>query len=252
MKKHILQLVFSMVFMLAMVPVSAQDYATHAVKEGETLKSISQKYRVTPYSIIQANKEIKSASDVKANTILIIPLNGTPIKDKKEVKEEQEEEIKPIRFIRHRVRRKETLFGLTQKYDITEDQLKRYNTQLYSASLDRGMVLQIPVFPEVDPNEDKDLDFEVYTVQPKETRWSIAHKYGITVDSLLILNPDLAKNTDYLAAGQELKLPRPKGDSLKEQKVELFNSYTVPPKNDTVQFGEGIWNSFRFHSEVEP
>lgn len=239
MKKHILQLVFTVVFLLAMVPVSAQNYATHAVKEGETLKSISQKYRVTPYSILQANKEIKSASDVKENTILIIPLNGKAVENKTDTKEEkqEEEQVKPIRFVRHRVKRKETIFGLTQKYNITEDQLKRYNTRLYSETLERKMVLQIPVFPEVDPNEEKELDFEVYTVQPKETRWSIAHKYGISVDSLLILNPELDKNTNYLAAGEELKLPRPKGDSLKEQKTEIFTSYTVPPKMTLYSLG---------------
>lgn len=239
MKKHILQLVYTVVFLLAMVPVSAQNYATHAVKEGETLKSISQKYRVTPYSILQANKEIKSASDVKENTILIIPLNGKAVENKTETKEEkqEEEQVKPIRFVRHRVKRKETIFGLTQKYNITEDQLKRYNTRLYSETLERKMVLQIPVFPEVDPNEEKELDFEVYTVQPKETRWSIAHKYGISVDSLLILNPELDKNTNYLAAGEELKLPRPKGDSLKEQKTEIFTSYTVPPKMTLYSLG---------------
>ncbi|WP_437399921.1 LysM peptidoglycan-binding domain-containing protein [Flagellimonas lutimaris] len=239
MKKHILQLVFTVVLLLAMVPVSAQNYATHAVKEGETLKSISQKYRVTPYSILQANKEIKSASDVKENTILIIPLKGTPVENKTESKEEkqEEEEVKPIRFTRHRVKKKETIFGLTQKYNITEDQLKRYNTRLYSETLERRMVLQIPVFPEIDPNEEKELDFETYTVQPKETRWSIAHKYGISVDSLLILNPELDKNTNYLAIGEELKLPRPKGDSLKEQKTEIFTSYTVPPKMTLYSLG---------------
>lgn len=240
MRKYTLQLVFAMVFLLAMVPVSAQNYATHAVKEGETLKSISQKYRVTPYSILQANKEIKSASDIKENTILIIPLNGNPVEKKTETKQEkqEDEQVKPIRFIRHRVKRKETIFGLTQKYNITEEQLKRYNTRLYSETLERKMVLQIPVFPEVDPNEEKDLDIEVYTVQPKETRWSIAHKYGISVDSLLILNPELDKNTNYLAVGQELKLPRPKGDSLKDQKTEIFTSYTVPPKMTLYSLGK--------------
>jgi len=241
MKKNILQLVFTVVFLLAMAPVSAQSYATHAVKEGETLKSISQQYRVTPYSILQANKEIKSASDVKENTMLIIPLNGQqPAETKtktKEKEQEKEQEVKPIRFTRHRVRRKETIFGITKKYNITEEQLKRYNTNLYSETLDRRMVLQIPVFPEVDPDEEKELDFETYTVQPKETRWSIAHKYGISLDSLLILNPELDKNTNYLAAGEELKLPRPKGDSLKEQKTEIFTSYTVPPKMTLYSLG---------------
>lgn len=236
MKKMILQLVIAVIF-LAAIPVSAQNYATHAVKEGETLQSISQKYRVTPYSILQANKEIKSASDVKENTILIIPLKGNAAIEKKEEKQEQEE-VKPLGFTRHRVRKRETMFGLTQKYKVTEDQIKRYNRQLYSEQLKKGMVLQIPKFPEVDPEDEKELDFETYTVLPKETRWSIAHKYGITVDSLLLLNPDLDKNSNYLAAGQELKLPRPKGDSLKEQKVELFNSYTVPPKKTLYSLGK--------------
>src|SRR5690606_5997921 len=210
MKKKILQLVIAVILLVA-IPVSAQNYATHAVKEGETLQSSSQKYRVTPYSILQANKEIKSASDVKENTILIIPLKGNAAIEKKEEKQEQEE-VKPLGFTRHRVRKRETMFGLTQKYKVTEDQIKRYNRQLYSEQLKKGMVLQIPKFPEVDPEDEKELDFETYTVLPKETRWSIAHKYGITVDSLLLLNPDLDKNSNYLAAGQELKLPRPKGD----------------------------------------
>ncbi|NDV44947.1 LysM peptidoglycan-binding domain-containing protein [Flagellimonas sediminis] len=235
MKKTLFRLVLAVLF-LAVLPATAQNYATHAVKEGETLQSIAQKYRVTPYSILQANKEIKTATDVKVNTILVIPINGNATLEKKEEKPAQEE-IKPIGFTKHRVRKKETLFGLTQKYKITEEQLKRYNRELYSSSLQKGMVLQIPKFPEVDPNEEKDLDYVTYLVQPKETRWSIAHKYGITVDSLLLLNPELLKNTDYLAAGQELKLPRPKGDSLKDQKVELFSSYTVPPKMTLYSLG---------------
>ena len=65
---------------------------------------------------------------------------------------------------------------------------------------------------------------------PKETRWSIAHKYGITLDSMLVLNPELSKTTDYLAAGQKLKMPRPLGSTLKDQETQLYVSYTVPPK----------------------
>ncbi len=238
MKKYILRLGI-VVFLLASISVSAQNkYETHAVKEGETLQSISQQYRVTPYSILQANKEIKSAADVKENTILIIPLNGSVTVEKEKPKEEEvKQEPKPIGFTRHRVRRRETLFGLTQKYEITEEQLKRYNTQLYSEPLKKGMVLQVPKYPEIDPEDERELDFETYIVQPKETRWSIAHKYGITVDSLVALNPDLSKTSNYLAAGHELKLPRPKGDSLKGQKVDIFISYTIPSKMTLYSLG---------------
>ncbi|WP_396590272.1 LysM peptidoglycan-binding domain-containing protein [Allomuricauda sp. R78024] len=238
MKKHILRLSI-VVFFLASIQVSAQKYTTHAVKEGETLQSISQKYRVTPFTILQSNKEIKTASDVKANTILIIPLDGSVITQEEKPKvEKTEEQEKPLSFSRHRVRKRETLFGLTQRYKITEEQLKRYNRQLYSEPLKKGMILQVPKFPEPTPEDERALDFETYTVQPKETRWSIAHKYGITVDSLVILNPDLSKSSDYLAVGQELNLPRPKGDSLENQQVDLYTSFTVPPKQTLYSLGK--------------
>ncbi|SNY99388.1 LysM peptidoglycan-binding domain-containing protein [Flagellimonas pacifica] len=238
MKKYILRLGI-VVFLLTSIQVSAQKYTTHAVKEGETLQSISQKYRVTPYTILQSNKELKTAADVKVNTILVIPLDGSVITQGNEPKEENvKEQEKPLGFSRHRVRKRETLFGLTQKYDITEEQLKRYNRQLYAEPLKKGMILQIPKFPERIEEEEQELDFETYTVLPKETRWSIAHKYGITVDSLVALNPDLSKTSDYLAMGQELKLPRPKGDSLKDQQVDLFTSFTVPPKQTLYSLGK--------------
>lgn len=238
MKKHILRLSI-VVFFLASIQVSAQKYTTHAVKEGETLQSISQKYRVTPFTILQSNKEIKTASDVKANIILIIPLDGSVITQEEKPKvEKTEEQEKPLSFSRHRVRKRETLFGLTQRYKITEEQLKRYNRQLYSEPLKKGMILQVPKFPEPTPEDERALDFETYTVQPKETRWSIAHKYGITVDSLVILNPDLSKSSDYLAVGQELNLPRPKGDSLENQQVDLYTSFTVPPKQTLYSLGK--------------
>ncbi|WP_422350683.1 LysM peptidoglycan-binding domain-containing protein [Flagellimonas sp.] len=237
MRKHLVLLGF-VAFFLATAQLSAQKFTTHAVKEGETLQSISQKYRVTPYTIIQSNKEIKTAADVKVNTILVIPLDGSVITPETETKKEKEvEERKPTSFIRHRVRKRETLFGLTQRYEITEEQLKRHNRQLYAEPLKKGMILQIPVYPELTEEEERALDFETYTVQPKETRWSIAHKYGISVDSLVKLNPELDGTSDYLAIGQELNLPRPKGDSL-EQEIDLFTSFTVPPKQTLYSLGK--------------
>ncbi|WP_422861093.1 LysM peptidoglycan-binding domain-containing protein [Flagellimonas sp. W118] len=238
MKKSILALGL-VVFLMATVDVLAQNKTTHVVKEGETLQSISRQYRVTPYTILQSNSEIKTANDVKVNTILIIPLDGSVVKqEEKPIQEEIQEEDKPTGFSRHRVRKRETLFGLTQKYKITEEQLKRYNRQLYAEPLKKGMVLQIPKYPERTEEDERELDFETYTVLPKETRWSIAHKYGITIDSMLVLNPDLEKNSNYLAVGQELKLPRPKGDSLKDQQVDLYTSFTVPPKQTLYSLGK--------------
>ncbi|WP_238389896.1 LysM peptidoglycan-binding domain-containing protein [Arenibacter aquaticus] len=248
------KVIFTTLFlMLVSFSALAQKFTTHSVKKGETLESIAKQYGITEQSILNYNKEVKKGKAIKANTILVIPAskanvavvekstdtiegdNGAGVKalllalEGKDVKQGPKE---PIGYSSHRTRRKETLFGIAKRYNITEDQLKRYNKELYSVQLKKGMILKIPRYKNNDVSESKynEEDYEVYTVQPKETRWSIAHKYGITIDSLLVLNPNLSKITDYLSSGQELLLPRILGSSIKEQETQLYNSYTVPPK----------------------
>lgn len=232
----------------------AQEFTTHAVKKGETLYSIAKQYRVTPYNILKANKELKKDAPLQPNTILVIPLDAkaaavdikpSDITREGGVKVSVEEALAkisdsteaqsaatPVRFEAYRVRRRETLYGIARQFNLTEEQIKRYNTELYGTQLKKGMRLRIPVFrePEAaiagpDPQE-----YEMYTVKPKETRWSIAHTYGITIDSLLHLNPDLSAANNYLREGQQLLLPRIAGSTVEDQQVEIFVSYTVPPK----------------------
>ena len=214
----------------------AQQFSSHAVKVGETVYSIARQYKVNPSDILKYNKEIAEGDVLKPNTILVIPMGAKVLSAKdsialslKQVKEEQEE---PVEFIAHKVRKRETIFSIAQKYNVSEEDIKRYNTKLYASQLKKGMRLKIPKYLKVEVENDSInlVDFETYTVLPKETRWSIANKYGITIDSLLALNPELSDVTSFLAEGQELKLPKIAGSSLEDQKVQLYISYTVPPK----------------------
>jgi len=213
----------------------AQEPTTHIVKEGETLMSIARQYRVTPFNLLKFNKDIKRSEDLAPGTVLVIPLAGgdpPPAKETSDTSQQDdafEEQRNPERFITHKVRKRETLFGISRRYEITEEDIKRYNRVLYSRPLKKGMWLQIPEYPEevYDPTQDPE-NYDAYVVQPKETRWSIAHKYGITIDSLVVLNPVLAEGSTYLAAGQELKVPKPQ--TALEEEVQLYESYTVPPK----------------------
>ena len=235
-----------LLFVFVGCKATAQRFSTHAVKKGETLESIAKQYKVTPYNILTYNKEIKQGQDLKPNTILVIPEGGTvdqtapstPSNPKtpaaKDPKADQEE---PIGFTSHKVRKRETLYGIAQRYKITEEDIKRYNRDLYSSQLKKRMVLRIPKYKRVAPGENtiNEDDYETYMVAAKETRWSIAHKYGITIDSMVVLNPDLAKNSSYLAEGQELKMPKKPGSSVQNQVTELFITYTVPPKMNFYQ-----------------
>lgn len=217
----------------------AQKFNTHEVKRGETLESISKLYGVSTASILQYNKEIKSGQDLRANTILVVP--GAKIAAKptnsssglgKNVIQDSVADREPIGFTEHRVKKRETIFGISQMYNITEDELKKYNPTLYASPLQKKMDLRIPKYrapklEEVGINED---NFEKYIVAPKETRWSIAHKYGITIDSMLALNPGLSKSNNYLSEGYELLMPKIAGSTVKNQVTQLYTSYTVPAK----------------------
>ncbi len=221
-----------LIALLFCATIWGQKFETHKVKEGETLESIAKLYRVTPLNILKANKEIKPGQALIPNTIVVVPLDGEAIASltdriTEKIVEEQEE---PIGFTKHKVRKKETIFGISQRYNISEEDIKKYNPDLYANPLAKGMRLKIPKYATPRVEEEEDLDFEDYVVQPKETRWSVSHKYGITIDSLLILNPNLPKNTDYLQEGQTLKLPKLLGSSIEDQEVELYESYTVPAK----------------------
>jgi LysM repeat protein len=247
MNRFLKQLAVLLFLALISWKANAQKFTSHAVKAGETLESIAKQYKVSPYSILNYNKEIKSGQALTPNTILVIPspsaqanrvpptVNPVPAPIANEAQLGQEE---PIGFTSHRVRRKETLFGISQRYKITEEDIKKYNRELYSAQLKKGTVLRIPKYRRVDPRdlpENNPDDFETYRVAPKETRWSIANKYGITIDSLLALNPELSKTSDYLKEGQELKLPKIAGSTIEGQETQLYLSYTVPPKMNFYQ-----------------
>ncbi|WP_405383320.1 LysM peptidoglycan-binding domain-containing protein [Maribacter sp. LLG6340-A2] len=216
-----------------------QKFNTHEVKSGETLESISKMYGVSPANILQYNKEIKAGQALRPNTILVVPgakvtsqTNDAVAVLNKNVMQDSTNAREPIGFTTHKVKKKETIFGITQQYKISEEELKRYNTVLYASPLQKKMELRIPKYkaPAVVENPLNSDDYEKYIVAPKETRWSIAHKYGISIDSMLVLNPGLSKTNNYLSEGYELLMPKIPGSTVSNQVTELFISYTVPAK----------------------
>ena len=53
--RYILTVLF---FVLMAGMAYAQQFTTHAVKEGETLYGIAQKYKVTPFNILKYNADV--------------------------------------------------------------------------------------------------------------------------------------------------------------------------------------------------
>lgn len=196
--------------------LQAQNFSTHQVKKGETIEEIAKRYYVTPFDIYTLNPDAKKG--LKPNTVLIIPIskaNKPKITTVKELKG----------FKQHRTSRKETLYSLSKKYNVSEDDIKKYNKFLYANTLRKGDKLQIPIFETTDVVEENEAT-KIYTVLPKEGKWRIAYKFGITLKELEVLNPDMG---DVLKEGQEINVPNIDNEAQKEVD-EAYSYYKVLPK----------------------
>ncbi|MEM7185168.1 MAG: LysM peptidoglycan-binding domain-containing protein [Bacteroidota bacterium] len=205
---------------------TAQDrYRSHKVTQGETVYSISKKYGISEAAIYQLNPDARNG--ISTNTLLIIPTDDIISAGSA-----------PLEFKKHRVKRRETLFSISQKYGITVDDIKKYNKHLYSKELKKGEKLQIPVFPKeeaitvVENNNTTTLEsgtnnMATHKIAAKETKYGIARKYGITIAELEALNPEVPEN---FPIGAVLNVPSESVTTSAVIEEETFDFYEVQPR----------------------
>jgi len=214
MKRILLVLILVLAF--GFTSVEAQNFSTHQVKKGETIEAISKRYFVTPFDIYKLNPDAKK--DLKPNTVLIIPISKAKKPTITINKELQG-------FNEHKTKRKETLYSLSKKYNVSEDDIKKYNKFLYSNTLRKGDRLQIPKYKITKIVEELEAT-KRYTVQPKEGKWRIAYKFGVTVEELEVLNPGI---TEVLKEGDVINVPN-LTDEAEKQFDDQYSYYKVLPK----------------------
>lgn len=213
MKKFLALILFAFALSL-----SAQNYKTHKVKQGETIESIAKKYLVTPFDILALNPDAKEG--LSLSTTLIIPSstvkNDAIVTPTKEI----------IDYKDHKVKRKETLFSLSQKYKVSIDEIKKANPSLYAENLRRGDRIKIPRFKTITSQQTLSNTLKKYTVQQSEGKWRIAYKFGITVQELEALNPNMA---EVIQPGDKLNVPNIANNEEKPTEP-TYNYYEVLPK----------------------
>ena len=210
--------IISIILIALSIGLSAQNYVEHKVKPGETIESIAKEYLVTPFDIYALNPDAKGK--FQPNTVLIIPnskIKNAPI-------EAKSREI--IGYKKHKVKRKETLYGLAKKYNVTEEEIKKANRFLYSENLRKGDRLKMPQYRTVISKQTYSNTVKKYTVLPKEGKWRIAYKFGITVSDLEALNPNM-NNT--IQPGDKLNVPNI-ADKEEKQIESTFGYYEVLSK----------------------
>ncbi len=188
MNKYIFFILF---FLIGISFSNAQKkYVTYQVKQGETLQSISNKLNISSNDLLQLNPDIKD--EVKANEIIVIPnVNYNKNQDINNFETEMVsgKDIIVDGYVYHEVLPKETLYGISSTFKVSSSYIKNHNPFLLSDGLQIGQTLKIPL-PK-NKNSINNTNFKPYAVKPKETKYSIAKQYGISIDSLEQLNPDI-------------------------------------------------------------
>ena len=107
------------------VTVDGISYYKHVVVSGNTIYGLQKEYGVSVEEIMKLNPELESG--LKVGQEVLIPIVNTP---------EQ-------KTVEYKVKKKETLYGLSRKFNLSIDELIRLNPSLHEG-LKKGQVILIP------------------------------------------------------------------------------------------------------------
>ena len=172
-----------------------KKYITYKVTDGETIASISKKLSITPYDLMKLNPDLESS--IKADDLLIIPNKDyDPAREISNVDLMvlSEKDIVVDDYIYHEVISKETLYSIQKKYNVTNDELNKLNPFLLKDGLKYGSVIKIPLQIKEEDIAQQDDNLQPYLVKPKETKYSIARSYGISIAYFEELNPKIKES----------------------------------------------------------
>lgn len=196
-KKSMFKRVIFLIVFVFTTAVFAQSYTKHTVVKGETIPSIAQKYKVTPFDIYKLNPDAKNG--IQPASVLLIPqsvsavvTSKTPISSKEKI---------------HEVVAGDTKFSIAKKYGVTVSDLEKLNPEIkdnlplgFKVKLSSVIHLNAPstVKPKATNNSSS-----THEVVAGDTKFSLAKKYGISVDELEKQNPEIK---DKLPLGFQLKI----------------------------------------------
>jgi membrane-bound lytic murein transglycosylase D len=185
------------------------SWRLHEMEDGETLSDIARRFRVTVPAIEAAN-HLEPHAAVQTGFLLNVPT--VPVK---------------VHFVSYRVQRGDTLPGIADRFDVTVEQLKRWN-HIRGSQVSRGSRLRIYAGSLSDsparadtkakPAEKTSASIKAvssenhpaegleHRVKPGETLYSIARVYQTSVSSLRASNPFLSDRE--LQAGDVLMIQR--------------------------------------------
>jgi LysM repeat protein len=175
-------------------------YYIHVVSPGETLYAISKAYNISQKEIAIENPGAISGLQIGQSLKIPVEPKLRSEVDTSELPQSNE----PGKF--HAVKPGETLYGIARMYGLREKQIELANRGVSAANLQPGQRLKIPdaVAIEEEPSYNEE-GFVYHKVKRRETLYSIAGYYGVSIEEIRSVNPELGWGGPK--TGQMIKIP---------------------------------------------
>jgi len=181
------RIIIAITFLSMSFGANAQSEVEHIIVQGNTLFELAKEYGSTVEAIYEANPHIGVRSLVIGETLLI------PIPEK--------ESIDSSQYTFHTVRSFESVFAISNKYELKDSTIYWHNPVLDNSPLLRaGQVLRIPKDPDSWRPKSGEFDmmvpqkkphYSIYVVKPGDTPKSLSKAWGFSlIDEFYALNPD--------------------------------------------------------------
>lgn len=202
------------------VYINGEKFYVHTVQKGDTVYAIARCYGISEQKLLEYNPA--AADGLKIDQTLRIPLIKDAAPQQEQPLTAKEEKKLKKTFLQHAVASGETLYAIARQYEISVDTILEDNSDLDPSQLRIGQMLlirkkgigraddeqtrnELAQYAETlnGDSQTQVSGYEYYVVQPKETIYSLARRYGMSEQEFIALN-DLQ---DGLKAGAIIRVP---------------------------------------------
>lgn len=204
-------------------------FFTHTVEAGETVYSIAKIYQIATEDIYNMNPDTRNG--LRSGSVLKIPQNKAS-----------------QHFSRfHTIAKGETLYQLTKLYQVSAEDICMANPGLTASNFKVGEVLVIPPSNGKAPQTEAPKTNtqptgckEMHKVKRRETAFSIAREYQVTMEQLVRANPEMQDPDFKLKKGSWVCIPYPETKPTEKpapSNQELFPKKSGPEKMKQIKMG---------------
>ncbi|NLM40639.1 MAG: LysM peptidoglycan-binding domain-containing protein [Firmicutes bacterium] len=164
----------------------------YTVQPGDSMFLIARRFGVSLDALIAANPQIQNPALIFPGQIVCVPTSPAPPPP-----------VCPPGTFRYTVRPGDSMFLIAQRFGVSLNALIAANPQISNPSLIfPGQVICVPSAP---PTTCPPGTFR-YTVQPGDTMFTIAQRFGVSLNALIAANPQIP-NPNRITPGQIICVP---------------------------------------------